>query len=679
MARVRVAHGRSETLTVWLQEQPGFLTEVVVTPSQISVVDQDVAARRTTSSADAVLAPGFGGDASRVIGLLPGVTAADNSSAMNVRGSTSADTAVVLDGLELYDPYHLQSFQSPFTLIDSHIVDRIDFSGGGFTADFGDRIGGRLDIRTLQPSPPNHGALEAGTLNSRLTYLAPHSGGTGSWLVSARGWYPEAYHDTIELGGGERVDPRFGDLYMKATFALSPRTVLSAHALGAYDDVKFTEPASASGVPGESADALTRNGYAWVRSLNTWSASFSSETVVSTGSIDRQRTGVSRPQDDTYDVSDSREVLFGGLRHDATWRIGEDQALKAGIEWRRLTARYRYSSGLAGDPASLRTFDSDPTGTSFAAYAAYRSVLAGNLTTELGMRWDRQDYTADSQFSPRFNAVWKPGDETEIRLGVGRYFQSQRIHELHVEDGDTKFHHAEVSYQAELSVQQRLTGTMRFRVDAYYRRINSPAPRYENLFQPIELFPETGSDRVRIDPSHSILQGLELMLLGDPENPLTWWVSYTLASARDEFGTESIPRSWDQPHTGKFLVGYHRDDTWTLSLSGTAHTGWPTTPKTGRIVTLPGGGTQIVETLGERNSDRFETYLRLDAKVARAFALPHGRLTVTAEALNLTNRENECCVDEFDFIPTAAGTVDVKRTFDYWRKLTPSFSVLWEF
>lgn len=679
LARVRVRAGREEPLTVWLQEQPGFLTEVVVTPSQISVVDQDVAARRTTSNAETILAPGFGGDASRVLELLPGVTAADNSSALNVRGSQSSDTAFVLDGLELYDPFHLQSFQSPFTLIDSHIVDRIDFSGGGFTADFGDRIGGRLDIRTLQPNPPNRGAIEAGTLNSRVTWLSPHSGGTGSWLLSARGWYPEAYHDTIELGGGERVDPRFGDLYMKASFAVSPRTVLSAHLLGAYDHLEFIEPAPGNGEPGEAADALTRNGYLWLRSLNSWNAAFSSETVVSAGSIDRHRTGVSRPQDDTFDVSDSREVLFGGLRHDATLQLGDRQALKAGFDVRRLTARYRYSSGLAGDPSTARTFDSDPEGTSLAAYAAYRSKIGGNLTTEVGIRWDRQDYTADSQLSPRFNAVWLPGGRTEVRLGVGRYFQSQRIHELHVEDGDTRFHHAEVSYQAEVSIQHRVAEGLRVRLDAYYRRISNPAPRYENLFQPVELFPETGSDRVRIDPSRSILQGAELILLGNPDSPLTWWASYTLSSARDEAGSESIPRSWDQPHAGKFLVGYRRSDTWLFSLSGAAHTGWPTTPKTGTIVTLPGGGTQINEMLGERNSDRFNPYLRLDAKAARSFGLPRGRLSVTAEVLNLTNRKNACCVDEFDFHPRPGGTVEVERIYDDWRGTTPSFSVLWEF
>ena len=56
-----------------------------------------------------------GGDVTSAIERLPGVTTADQSAALHIRGSSTSDVAMVLDGLELYDPFHLQSFQDPVT------------------------------------------------------------------------------------------------------------------------------------------------------------------------------------------------------------------------------------------------------------------------------------------------------------------------------------------------------------------------------------------------------------------------------------------------------------------------------------------------------------------------------------------------------------------------------------
>jgi outer membrane receptor protein involved in Fe transport len=257
VAGVRIPAKGDASIVVWLHEQPGFVTEIVVTPSQLSVVEQDLAQRRSIGSEEAVLVPSFGGDISRVVEYLPGVTAMDNSAALHIRGSAAGDVSFILDGLELYDPFHLQSFQSPFSLIDSNIVERVDFSAGGFTADFGDRHGGRLEIQTMLPDHPHAGEIELGTLNSRFSYRGPLPNELGSWLVAARGWYPEAHQDNIELGGGERVDPRFGDLYAKTSFNLSSRSILSVHGLAVYDFLDFAEEPDEDG-EGESAHGAVR-------------------------------------------------------------------------------------------------------------------------------------------------------------------------------------------------------------------------------------------------------------------------------------------------------------------------------------------------------------------------------------------------------------------------------------
>jgi outer membrane receptor protein involved in Fe transport len=294
---------------------------------------------------------------------------------------------------------------------------------------------------------------------------------------------------------------------------------------------------------------------------------------------------------------------------------------------------------------------------------------------ELGVRWDRQTYTEDSQWSPRVNAIWRPAQRTEVRVGLGRFSQSQRIYELNLEDGETTFRPAERSRQLQVTVQQGLGRSLLFRLDAYDSRLTGLHPRYENQWNPLELFPETEQDRVRVAPESARLQGLELLLRGDPGRAFHWWASYILSSAKDVIGAESVPRSWDQPHAGKVLVAYRWDPGWYVSLAGTAHTGWPTTPVSG--VVNDEGEAEIV--LGPRNAERFPTYARLDLKLSRTVSLARGRLRLELEVQNVTDRVNVCCVDEFFLTPRVDGTVEVGRELDAWLGISPSFSAAWEF
>jgi len=671
---VRIDPGEARGLSISMQAQENYLEEVVVTPSRLSLVQEEQASRLRVADDDAVLVPSFGGDVSRIVELLPGVAAADNSAAFNVRGSQVEDVAFVLDGLELYEPFHLLRFQSPFSLLDTSVVDRVDFLGGAFTADFGDRHGGIVKVTTWAPNEPHRTRIGVGTLNTQVSHGGPIPGRAASWLASARAWYPDSLRKSIELGE-TTLDPRFGDAYLSFSLNLSPQTVLSAHGLFAYDQLDFKESGG-----NETIKASSRSGYLWLRALHAWSDRIDSETTLSYGRLEDTRHGFSEPEDDVLYINDDRWVDFFGLRHDMSFQVSDTRLFKIGAEVRELDAEYKYINGLADDPASWIRLSPTPTGASYGVYGAFRAALTPRFATELGLRWDRQTWTDEHQVSPRINAIWKIGDRSEIRVGLGQYYQSQRLHELKVEDRETHFRPAELSRQAAVTFQHRFANDTSVRVDTYYRKLTHLRPRWENLFNPIELYPETEMDRTLVDADHARLRGAELLLRSSPREPFSWWLSYAWSRADDVIGGESVPRSWDQTHTGKFLVGYRLAETWTLSLSGTAHTGWPTTPVTGVIVTPPGGGMPEIEpVLGERNTDRFATYLRFDLKASRTLATRAGNLRLDLELLNLTDRRNPCCVDDFDFTQRPDGSIDTEPNIGYWLGLTPSFRIIWEF
>jgi hypothetical protein len=76
---------------------PVFVEKIVVTPGKLSVVRQEQSSPRTLDDRDALLVPSMGGDVSRVLGMLPGVTAPDSSAALiaAARRATSLSSSTV--------------------------------------------------------------------------------------------------------------------------------------------------------------------------------------------------------------------------------------------------------------------------------------------------------------------------------------------------------------------------------------------------------------------------------------------------------------------------------------------------------------------------------------------------------------------------------------------------------
>jgi len=651
-----------------LAVDPRFVDDIVVTPAHHELIARNPGAVRSLDQTDVSSAPVPGGDPSRIVTLLPGVAAADGSAAFNARGGASRDVSLVLDGLELREPFHLSAFRSPLSLVDGRMVDAIDFVSGGFTADRGDRHGGFVEISSIAPADTPKTELDVGTTYSRVAYDAPTA--VGPLLVSGRYWYPEAAGDTIPFGA-DGLKPTFGDLYVKLGFLSTPTTALSGHALVASDRATLTEQDGNERVAASNADL-----YFWIRALRSWAHRVATETVVSAGRTARFHQGVAEPEVGLFAVQDRRNVRFVGVKNDAAWTIDEARVFRAGVDLQLMDATLDHA---AGPPGAESTTAVAPAGAALGAYIAYRSAIGGRLVAETGLRWDRQTYTGDRQWSPRLNLVWQAGPRSELRLGVGRFAQSQRLNELRIEDGETTYAPPEICEQLDLTYIQGFSRRWNLRADAYLHRFGRVQPRSENLFHPFELFPEVEPDRVLIAPESARLRGVELSVSGTQGPPLQWMVNYTWSSATDAVSGVAVPRSWDQTHAGNVLVAYGWRSGWFLSANGTVHTGWPTTPVTGRAVTLPDGSTEIEPVLGPRNSARFPTYARLDVKTGRRFQTAKGDVRLELSILNLTDRENVCCVDEIQFQARPDGGIETLTSYDTWMGITPSFQVLWSF
>jgi hypothetical protein len=681
---IEVQAGQVTQAILDLKVVPLLVEQIVVTPTRHEVISDRPESVRSLNADDTDRIPALGDDLSRAMAQLPGAAAGDKSAAFNLRGGETSETRVILDGLEIQEPFHLKDLQRVSGIVDARAIAMADVLSGGFPAEYGDSMSGVVDLATESPSSITRTSLAASNVNSRFSTQGTFHEGEGAWLAAARAWYPDA---TLELvnPGGEEISPSYYDLLGKTQLLWGEGSSISGNVLLARDRVDFKGEASE-----ESTSLGYGSQYAWITLKSAPTSSLLSQTVISKGQIQSDRGGsVGGMSENVAQVTDSRFFSFEGIKQDWSYASSSRHLLKFGLGARRLAAEYDYFShaetgtlpldGTVPGSITERRAALQESGLALGGYVAERFRLPGGLTAELGLRYDRQTYVEDSQISPRINLVYAPGAKSTLRVAWGRFSQSQGINELQVEDGVTHFFPAQRSQHWMVGFERISSPKWRFRIDAYLKQMSDLRPRYENLLNPQELLPEVESDRVRVAPDQAVAKGVELFLEMNRGGKVSWWGSYALASVEDEIDGEWTPRSWDQRHTVNLGLSCRKGERWSFDASWLYHTGWPTTPVTATWTTGPNGLPVIQATPGVRNSQRYSPYHRLDVDVRRHFRLENGSLSLFLGVTNLYNRDNACCVQSFDFNPQPGGRVEVDPVEGFWLEQIPQFGIVWEF
>jgi outer membrane receptor protein involved in Fe transport len=504
------------------------------------------------------------------------------------------------------------------------------------------------------------------------------------WLVSAR-------RGNLDLV----IDPRFGspaygDVFGRFGLVLSPTMSVAINTLYADDNVEIITESDAEDLQQVASD--TRNLQVWLELDNQWSDMLTSRTVFSFVAFDNLRVGTSNEEEFlTGSVRDAREARQVGFRQDFQYTGSKAHRLEWGLEVRRSEADYSYRSqadysGLAamyvGQPETLeRAIDVAPDGASYALYFADRWAFGEATMLEWGLRWDDQTYTggmSDAQLSPRLSLLHTFGEDTEVRLSWGHYYQAQDVHELQVEDGIASFWPAQRADQLIAGLSRRYGDRHSLRIEAFWKDFRAVRPRFENLFDPLRVVPELQPDRVRLDSEGATAQGVELSL-GRDGPAVDWWASYTWSEVVDRIGSREEFRSWDQQHALQAGLRWG-NEYWDVSLAAGVHSGWPLT----ELMLIEDGTNaygepEYLAVPGPRNTDRHPAFASLDMRIAHTWQLRKGSLMAFLEVTNFTNRRNECCLDWDLDEDDGNGEVLLERGVDYWLPLLPAVGILWKF
>lgn len=589
--------------------------------------------------------PDIGDDPLRSVARLPGTATNGFSGKSHVRGGETDETLVLFDGLRLYNPWHLKDFQSLFSAIDPAIMQGMNIYTGGFPARHGDRMSSVIEISTIDPPATSFHEVSQSLYNSSLMTAGSTDNGRIDWLASARRGNLDLVLDVLEPDIGE---PKYYDLHGR--FGVQVNDALRVTFSGLYfdDDISVSDTEDE-----EFANANYRDKYLWVRFDQALGPTLSGRTMLAHTNLTSDRRGlVDKDGISTGRVKDERDATIDSLQTDWSWWATDRMRLDFGGEYRRMEGDYDYrdqadfdliflTPGASDETQRQREFHLNPDGDQFGVYASSRYRLTEDLTTDVGLRWDKNTLSEnnDDFFSPRIALLYDFGDRTQLRASWGRFYQSQSINELQIEDGITDFLPAQRADHLVLGLTHLFDRDIEFRLEGYRKDFDRLRARYENLLNFRVLLPELYADRIRIDADSALGYGIEASVSQRGAGPLDWWLNYSWSSIEDDTPEGDIPRSWDQQHA--LGAGLLWDFTpWVFSVASTWRSGWPTT-NVELIQIEPIGIAQA----GPRNDAKLGNYFTIDVRVARNIPVSRGTLTAFFELTNVLNEDNQCCIE----------------------------------
>ena len=230
---VSLKPGEKRKIDITLKSMSTTLPDAIVSDRQINaatITRLDV--RKIT------LAPSSGaGGVEDLVKTLPGVSSTNElSSQYNVRGGNFDENLTYINGIEIYKPFLVGSGQQEgLSVINPRLISNIDFSAGGFSAEYGDKLSSALDITYKKP------LLPAASLSLSFLGAEAHAEGTASkgrlsYLIGTR------YKNNKYILGGMDTkgsyQPNFTDVQGVLSYSITPKFEVSA--FGYYSRNSYT-------------------------------------------------------------------------------------------------------------------------------------------------------------------------------------------------------------------------------------------------------------------------------------------------------------------------------------------------------------------------------------------------------------------------------------------------------
>ena len=663
----------------------------------------------------------------QVLEILPAAAAInDEEGKLAVRGAGPEHNLVVLDGVQIHNPYRygelISSFLNPAT------ASRVTLDASGFDAGHGGRLSSVTVIETRDGTRDRKLAMSGtfGVANGDVLFEGrlPKTE-SGSWWATARGTY---YRPIVGLYR-DNIMPSFGDVQVKVTTRPSHRTRLSIFGLvgrEAAENLDLNDDGSrAIAAEFRGSNRLGVASLTWTPSARLVTATTLSYAWNESRDYDTLLFGIGGLQPYERDVT----VRDLALRQRMLYATGSASVLEAGVELHALRSSWQmagvkppvfgrglgpstWGEGITYPPGGF--IESRLARTQASFWTQTRLPLGRSLAVEPGARVDWNSYTGESSWQPRLRLTARVGG-TALWGGFASQAQTpsheslQGFDYFHLPEGDGHRLRNERSWQLAIGLERPLGGGFELRAEAYRRRfdrllvqrIETDAERELRLSSfdiPPDLPPDSAllEYRPTVDAESTgrgTATGIELFVRRTGRR-VSGWLGYSFSKTmRGAHGYE-YPFDFDRPHALTAAVSAQLTRRLRVGATWRQASGFAVTPlveeglflrtyrpdrtfdpvarparrQDGSFMTGPDPGHRRQSL---RNSVRLDPYSRVDVRATWATL---GHWEVYGEVLNLFNTRNYLQTMP---VPSFAGTeqgTSKNNIFENFERL-PTFGV----
>jgi len=673
---VIVRPGRVTRLQIELHQVAREIEGTVVRGSYFNDNPSEPTSSTGFSGEEVRRSPGSAGDISRAVNILPSIAKInDQLNSLVVRGGTPTENGFYLDNIEIPNINHypvIGSSGGPIGLLNVDFIRDVDFSAGGFSAAYGDRLSSIMNIEFREGNREEFdGQIDLNFAGFGGAFEGPIAHGRGSWMFSARRSFLDLLVDAIGTG----VAPRYSDYQGKAVFDLSRAHQLSLLGVAGFDYIDFSSEDSQFG---NSSILGKWDSWEYAVGLNwraLWGPRFHSNTSLGLlttryrGSFQWTRSLEQRLEEN------SRERSLQ-LRNVNVYQAGRLGWAEFGVEVKRITNNYDIFLDDYWTPygAHVPMFDVDREVTthSIGLFASWTAQPTASLSSTFGLRWDHFQYNDRSHLSPRFAASYSLSESTSLHFATGIYYQSLPLGLL-VRDSTFPGLKDMTAYQYVLGVTQMLSTSTRLTVETYYKGYeNFPMdPAQPETFMIDEwTFADFYSHaEVVVDNGRARSYGVEAVV----QKKLVEGIYGLFSAAWYQARYRGLDLVWRDRLLDNRVIfgvegGYKPNNRWELSARWVFAGGRPYTPLD---LTESARHNRAVWDLDRINAERYSDYHTLNLRIDRRFYWRNSGLVVYLSVWNVYNRDN--------VYKTYWNTAKSKEETVYQWSIVPVFGLEFEF
>ncbi|MBT4785060.1 MAG: TonB-dependent receptor [Candidatus Marinimicrobia bacterium] len=634
--------------------------------------------------------PGFiEADVFRTLQMLPGVqSGGDFSSALYVRGSTPDQNLIMLDGITIYNPYHLGGIFSTF---NTDAIKEADFHAGGFPARYGGRMGAILNVINREGNTEKitgSGNISLVTGKALIEGPLPKwKGIKGSWLLSGRRTYFDQFINLV-TGTKGQFPYFFYDYQFKTNLDINQNHRLTYTRFYGDDILRFSSSDQSSNNIGGTSKNTYGVDWPWGNHTNglTWrwivSPSIVAKTFLSSSRyrydfdfyFDIKETYIDN--DSTFQNNLAFDVVYKDIIKDRTleteiiWKANDKHTVTSGFQIKNINFELvnKFIITTLDTTFTEKPLDMRNKTRELAAYIQDKWSVTNNLKLQGGLRLAHYNLHDTLYVEPRIGMKYNFSSDMSFKINWGRYHQFL----ITANDPDENFRlidlwlgvpedkPASVSDHTILGFEYFSPDDILFRVETYYKDFdNLLSLKQEDVYTENEDDVQTTTMNEFWD-TDAYAYGLEL-LAKKTSGKIKGWIGYTYAKTFNY----TPPNGWyapnhDRTHTLNIVSTIELpkwvSDNLEMNASLTASSGNPYTPIKGRSYDwnqeLNGARDedQAINLewklsnkylVDEKNSDRYPPYFRFDLGLTRKNRrLFKWKYDSYFQIINITNHKN---------------------------------------